>query len=95
MKFYCLTVSRFISFPNNCNSEATTWRGEKVYLSESSFQDQFKNSCFWTMTLWTLKYMPPRLTTSQHMQRNEYSLKVFFDIMAKKAQNLPTWFSGV
>ena len=48
--------------------------------------------------LWPyLKYSAPKITTSQQMQRKEYSLKknVFFYLKAQKAENLSTCFSDL
>ena len=39
----------------------------------------------------------PKITTSSHMRRNEYSLKmnVFFYLTAEKAENFSTYFSDL
>ena len=44
-----------------------------------------------------LKYSAPKVTASQHMRRNEYSLKknVFFYLRAEEAEDLSLWLSDL
>ena len=50
---------------------------------------------FYRLWLWRyLRYLAPKITTSQHMRLNEYSLKinVFFYLKAEKAEDLSACF---
>ena len=72
MKFHCF-ATHFTSI--SCSSETTKGRWVKV---NSFLKALFKtNSEINVLRLWLwpyLKYSSPKITTSQHMRRNQYSL---------------------
>ena len=82
MKFYCF-VTHFTSV--SCSSE-TTKRGGEYTFSETNSQINVSRLYLWG----NLRYSTPKITTSQHMRRNKYSLKidVFFYLKAENAENL-------